>query len=173
MLGHQRGSGGTGSTHLVGFTHLVALLALGLALVLAAACGSGHSSPVEPKGDTLTVLSVSPPEGTAFAPGSPFHVHVVLQYHLADGPVANMHFDELRADGSPLYQVSTPVGPIQLPNFDFPIPLIHTDGTFPFDIQGVLPQGDIGPEVLLRFILHPKGGSAATAEVTLHYPIVH
>jgi hypothetical protein len=166
MLDHQRGSGGAGSTG------LVALLALGSALVLAAACGGGHSSPVEPKGDTLTVMSVSPPEGTAFAPGDSFHIHVVLQYHLADGPVGNMHFDELRADGSPLYQLSTPFGPpIQLPNFDFPFPLIHTDSTFPFDVQGPVPQGDIGPEMLFRFRLYPKGGSTLTAEVVLHYSI--
>lgn len=166
MLDHQRGSGGTGSTH------LVALLALASAMALTAACGGGHSSPVEPKGDTLAVLSVSPPEGTAFAPGSSFHVHLVLQYHLAEGPVGNMHFYELRADGSPLYQLSNPFGPpIQLPSFDFPFPLYQTDGAFPFDFQGALPQGDIGPEVLLRFVLYPKGGSTSTAAVVLHYSI--
>jgi hypothetical protein len=141
--------------------------ALALVVDLAAACGGGHSSPAEPKGDTLAVLSISPPEGSPFAPGSPFHLHAVLQYHLADGPVAQLHFDELRADGSALYQF-----PIPLPSFDFPFPLMSTDGTLPFDATGVMPQDYFGPEALFRFRLYPKNGSSPTAVVILHYPII-
>ena len=144
---------------------------LGLLLVagaLAAACG-GHS-PSEPatKGDTLSILSVTPPEGTAFAAGSPYHVEVVLQYHLADGPVANIRFDELRADGSPLLQP-----PIQIPGFDFPFPLIRADGTFPFVDSGQLPKQNVGPELLLRFRLYPRGSAVSTTSVTLHYAIAY
>jgi hypothetical protein len=139
-----------------------------LAGALAAACG-GHS-PSEPgtKGDTLSVLSVTPPEGTAFATGSPFHVQVVLQYHLANGPVANMRFDQLRADGSPLLQP-----PIPFPIIDFPFPLYQADSTFPFDDKGLLPKQNVGPEVLLRFRLYPKGSAVSTTSVTLHYAIAY
>jgi hypothetical protein len=148
-----------------------AALRLGLLLLagaLAAACG-GHS-PSEPatKGDTLSVLSVTPPEGTTFAAGSPYHVKVVLQYHLADGPVADIRFAELRADGSPLFQP-----PIQIPFFDFPFPLIRAEGTFPFDDQGLLPKQNVGPELLLRFRLYPKGSAVSTTSVTLHYAIAY
>jgi hypothetical protein len=136
-----------------------------LAGALAAACG-GHS-PSEPgtKRDTLSILSVTPPEGTAFAAGGPVHVQVVLQYHLADGPVADIRFDQLRADGSPLFP--------QAPIIDFPFPLYQADGTFPFFDTAALPKQDVGPEVLLRFRLYPKGSAASTTSVTLHYAIAY
>jgi len=157
MFCHQRHSAfGSGSTRL--------LILLTLIVGLLPACGGGHSSPAEPKGDILAVLSVSPPEMTVFSAGNPFHVHVVLQYHLADGPVADLRFDTLRADGSPFY-------PGPLPIVDFPFPLIRTDGTFPFDDQGIVPLQDVGPEVLLRFRLYSKGSVAPTATVVLHYSI--
>lgn len=138
-----------------------------LAGALAAACG-GHS-PSEPatQGDSLSVLSVTPPEGTAFAAGSPFHVQVVLQYHLADGPVGDIRFAELRADGSPLIQPAIPI------IVDFPFPLLQADGTFPFDDKGLLPNQNVGPEVLLRFRLYPKGSAVSTTSVTLHYTIAY
>jgi hypothetical protein len=148
-----------------------AALRLGLLVLagaLAAACGGHSPSEPAPKGDTLSVLSVTPPQGTAFAAGSSFHVHAVLQYHLADGPVADIRFDQLRADGSPLFQ-----SPIQIPIFDFPFPLIRPDGTFPFDDQGLLPNQNVGPEVLLRFRLYPKGSAVSTTSVTLHYAIAY
>ncbi len=153
-------------------TRAASALRLGLMVVagaLAASCGGGHS-PSEPatKADTLSVLSVTPPEGTAFAAGSPFHVQTVLQYHLADGPVGDIRFAELRADGSPLLQP-----PIPIPIFDFPFPLIRADGTFPFDDKGLLPQQNVGPEVLLRFRLYPKGSAVSTTSVTLHYTIAY
>jgi hypothetical protein len=160
MICPQRSSAGAASAFRWGL--------LMLAVGLAAACGGGHSLPSEPapKGDTLSVLSVSPPEGTAFAAGTAFHVQVVLQYHLADGPVGDLRFDQLRADGSPLYQ-----SPVQLPILDFPFPLIKADGTLRFDDNGVLPKEDIGPEVLLRFRLYPKGSAVPTASLILHYSI--
>jgi hypothetical protein len=133
-----------------------------LAVGLAPACGGHSPSEPAPKGDSLSVLSLSPPQGTTFAPGSTFHVQVVLQYHLAAGPVGDMLFDELRADGSPLEPL--------LPILDFPFPLTQADGTFPFTANGMVP-GDIGPEILLRFRLYPKGGAISTASVTLHYSI--
>jgi hypothetical protein len=150
---------------------LAPALVLALAAGLALACGGGHSSPSEPappapKGDSLAVVSVSPAEGTPFPAGSPFHVHVLLQYHLADGPQGSMRFAELRADGSPLHQ-----SPIPIPIFDFPFPLIFMDHTLSFDAQDTVPLEDVGPEVLLRFRLYPKSGGDSTASVTLHYPI--
>ncbi|HXO41639.1 MAG TPA: hypothetical protein VN999_09335 [Thermoanaerobaculia bacterium] len=138
-----------------------------LAGALAAACGGHSPSEPAPKGDTLSVLSVTPPEGTAFAAGSPYHVQVVLQYHLADGPVADIRFAELRADGSPLLQPPIPI------IVDFPFPLIRADGTFPFSDQGQLPKQNVGPEVLLRFSLYPKGSAVSTTSVTLHYAIAY
>ena len=151
-----------------GSTSAASALSLGLlalAGALAAACG-GHS-PSEPgtKGDTLSVLSVTPPEGTAFAAGGPVHVQVVLQYHLADGPVAAIRFDQLRADGSPLFQ--------QAPIIDFPFPLYQADGTFPFVDTSQVPKQNVGPEVLLRFRLYPKGSAVSTTSVTLHYAIAY
>jgi len=160
MICPRRGSAGAPSALCLGL--------LVLAGALAAACGGRSPSEPGTKGDTLSVLSVTPPQGTAFAAGSPFHVQVVLQYHLADGPVANLRFDELRADGSPLIQL-----PVQFPIFDFPFPLIRADGTLPFDDKGQLPKENVGPEVLLRFRLYPKGSAVSTTSVTLHYAIAY
>ena len=159
MICPRRGSAGAASALRLGL--------LVLAGALAAACGGGRSpSEPAPKGDTLSVLSVTPPEGTAFAAGNPLHVQVVLQYHLADGPIANILFAELRADGSPLIQPPIPI-------IDFPFPLYQADGTFRFEDTRQLPKENVGPEVLLRFLLYPKGGGASTASVTLHYTIAY
>lgn len=154
------------------FAALLRAALLALAAGLAASCGGGHSMPSEPetRTDSLSVLSVSPPVGTAFAAGRPFEVHVTLRYHLAGGPGGSILFDELRADGSPLIQ-----GPdgILLPIFNVPFPLIQADGTFPFDDKGQVPAGNVGPAVLLRFRMFPRGGGASTATVTLRYAIAN
>lgn len=134
-----------------------------LTVGLAPACGGHSPSEPAPQGDSLSVLSLSPPQGTTFVPGGPFNVQVLLQYHLAAGPVGELLFDELRADGSPLEPL--------LPILDFPFPLTQTDGTVPFTANGTVPQGDIGPEILLRFRLFPKGSAVSTTSVTLHYAI--
>ena len=136
-----------------------------LLAVLLSGCGGGHSSPAEPAGDSLIVLSSSPPEGTAFAPGGRFQVHVVLQYHLANGPGGTLTTDLLRADGSPLYHPIIP-----LPIFNYPIPLIRSDGTWTIDDNVNIPA-DAGTAVLLRNVLYPKGGTQPTASVTLTYPL--
>lgn len=145
---------------------------LALAAGLAASCGGGHSMPSEPetRTDNLSVLSVSPPVGTAFAAGKPFEVHVTLQYHLAGGAGGSIQFDELRADGTPLIQ--GPQG-ILLPIIDTPFPLPQADGTFPFDDSGLVPAGNVGPAVVLRFRMFPKGGGASTASVALRYAIAN
>jgi hypothetical protein len=137
-----------------------------LLAVLLSACGGGHSSPAEPAGDSLIALSSSPPEGTAFSPGSQFKVHVVLQYHLANGPGGEIRTAVQRADGSPLYHP-----PIPIPIFvGFPIPLIRADGTWTIDDTENIPV-DAGTAVVLRCQLYPKGGSQPTASLTLTYPL--
>jgi hypothetical protein len=155
MIRKQRG---VGSTIPVGILMLAVLLS---------ACGGGHSSPAEPEGDRLTVLSSSPPEGTVFSRASLFQVHVVLQYHLANGPGGELETHLLRADGSPLIQLPFH---IQFPSFDYPIPLIRADGPFTIDDKFPIPA-DAGSAVLLRCLLYPKAGAQPTATLTLQYAL--
>jgi hypothetical protein len=144
--------------------HLSGLLLLSVAL---AGCNGGHSSPVEPDVSTLTLQSISPPEGTSIAAGTGFQVAAVVRYHLAGATAGSgrppafggIQSDVLRADGSPLNQ----------PNIEFQLPLFQVDGTVSLGQGGRALAGD-GPEVLFRITLFANGSPHAVT-LTVHYPI--